>query len=118
MLQERGGGTLTTDGYGGAFNAIASEETDILMASIVNYAEQSARTSAEVSKLRAQLEAMTMNQQPRVQNFANNAVYQPPMGHPMGYGSQRLLHVTESDYGSRPTSRPLWLAPAMLIYVV
>ena len=44
MLQERGGGTLATDGYGGAFNAIQSEETDILAATVVNYAEQTART--------------------------------------------------------------------------
>ena len=40
MLQERGGETLATDGYGGAFNAIQSEEADILTASVVNYAEQ------------------------------------------------------------------------------
>ena len=89
MLQERGGGTLATDGYGGAFNAIQSEETNILTASVVNYAKQSARRSAKVSNLRVQLAAMELNLQPRVENYANNAVYQPPMGPPTGYGAQQ-----------------------------
>ena len=51
MLQERGGGTLATDGYGKAFNAIASEDTAILTESVANYAKQSARTSTKVNKL-------------------------------------------------------------------
>ena len=71
---------MATDGYRGAFNAIASEDTAILTESVVNYAEQSTQTLAQVDELRAQLEAVTMQQQPRVENFAYNAVYQPPMG--------------------------------------
>ena len=76
MLQVRGGGTLEADGYGGAFNAIASEDTAILTETVVGYAKQLARTLAEVGKLRAQLEAMAIQQQPRVENFTNNAVGQ------------------------------------------
>ena len=60
MLRAQRGGILEMDGYGGAFNAIASEDTAILTESVVSYTEQSARTLAEVGKLRAQLEAMTM----------------------------------------------------------
>ena len=75
MLQERGGGTLVMDGYGGDFNAIASEDTAILTESLVNYAKQSTRTSAQVDKLWPRLEAMVIQQQPRVENFAHDAVY-------------------------------------------
>ena len=60
MLRARGGGTLEADGYGGVFNTIASEDTAILTETVVGYAEQSARTLAEVGKLRAQLEAMAI----------------------------------------------------------
>ena len=42
----------------------------------MNYDEQSAHTLAEDGELRAQLETMVMQQQPRVENFANNAVSQ------------------------------------------
>ena len=63
MLKERGGGTLATDGYRGTFNAIAREDTAILTESVVSYAEQSARTLAQVDTLRAKLEAMAMQQQ-------------------------------------------------------
>ena len=52
---------MATDGYGGAFSAIKSEETDILAATVMNYAEQTARTSAKVSKLNARLEAIELN---------------------------------------------------------
>lgn len=89
MLQAQGGGTLATDGYGGAFNAIQNEETEILTASVVNYAEQSGRVSAEVAELNSRLEAMELNLQPRTDNYANNAMYQPPMGPPTGYGAQQ-----------------------------
>ena len=51
MLQERDGWTLSTNGYGGAFNGVQSVETDILMASMVSYAKQLARISAKVSDL-------------------------------------------------------------------
>ena len=80
---------METDGHAWAFNAIASEDTEILTESVVNYAEQSARASAKVNELQAQLEAMAMQKQPRVDNFANNAVYQSPMGPPMGYSAQQ-----------------------------
>ena len=79
MLQERGGGTLTDDGYI-TFNIIVNEDTAILTEAMVNYAEQLARMAAQVDALQAQLEAMAMQQQPRVENFTHNAVYQPPMG--------------------------------------
>ena len=59
---------MATDGYGGAFNVIQSEETDILTASVINYAKQSARTSAKVSKINVRLQAMEINLQPRVEN--------------------------------------------------
>ena len=49
MLAERGGGTLAEDGYG-AFNAVASEDTQILTKSLMN-AKQSSRTEAQVSAL-------------------------------------------------------------------
>ena len=39
MLQERGGGTLTDDGYI-TFNIIVNEDTAILTEAMVNYAEQ------------------------------------------------------------------------------
>ena len=68
MLRAKGGGTLEADGYGGAFNAITSEDMAILTETVVGYAKQSARTLAEVEKLRAQLEAMAIQQQPRVEN--------------------------------------------------
>ena len=67
---------MEADGYGGAFNVIASEDTAIQTETVVDYAEQSAQTLAEVCKLQAQLEAMAIQQQPRVENFANNAVSQ------------------------------------------
>ena len=32
---------------------------------------------------------MELNLQPRAENYAHNAMYQPPMGPPMGYGTQQ-----------------------------
>ena len=69
MLRAQGGEILEIYGYGGAFNAITSDDTAMLMETVVNYAEQSARKLAEVGELQAQLEAMAMQQQPRVENF-------------------------------------------------
>ena len=71
---------MATDRYRWTFNAIASEDMDILTAYVVNYAKQSAQTT--------RLAAMELNLQPRAENYANNAVYQPPMGPPMRYGAQ------------------------------
>ena len=92
MLQARGGGTLATDGYGGAFNAIQNKETDAMVATIIDYAERTARTSTEVSEINARLEAMELNLHPRADNYAHNAMYQQPL-QPMGplteYGSQQ-----------------------------
>ena len=74
MPRERGGGTLSEDGYK-AFNAIAMEDIQALTESIVNYAERLSRLEAWVDALQAQLDIMAMQQQPRIENFANNAVY-------------------------------------------
>ena len=71
MLAERGGGTLTKDGYG--TNAVTTEDTAILTKSFVNYANRSSRTEAQVGTLQAQSDAMAMQQQPRIK-VANNAV--------------------------------------------
>ena len=79
ILLTRGGGTLEADGYRCAFNAIASEDTAILMKTVVGCAEQSARTLAEIGELQARLEAMAIQQQLRVENFVNNAVSQATM---------------------------------------
>ena len=87
MLVERGGGTLGEDGYV-VFNVVAMEDTAILTESLVNYAEQPSRTDAQLSALQAQVEAMTMQQHPRVE-VGNNAMYQQPMGPPPGYGTQQ-----------------------------
>jgi hypothetical protein len=90
MLQARGGGTLASDGYGGAFNAI--EETDALAATVVDYAERVSRTSGEISELNARIEAMELNLHSRADDYAHNAMYQQPsqsMGPPPGYGAQQ-----------------------------
>ena len=59
MLARRGGRTLVEDEYR-AFIAVATEDTAILTKSLVNYAERSSRTEAQVSTLQAQLDAMRM----------------------------------------------------------
>ena len=111
MLAERGGGTLAEDGYG-AFNTVATEDTQILTESLVNYAKRSSRTEAQVSALQAQLDAMTMHQQPRVK-VENNAVYQELMGPPPEYGNQQeydfyMPQQQTANNNSWPASRPLW----------
>ena len=53
MLQSRGAGTLEAEGCDNAFNAIASEDTEILTGTVVGYAKQSPRTLAEAGKLQA-----------------------------------------------------------------
>ena len=104
MLRARGGGNLESDGYGSAFSAITSEDMAVLTETVVGYAEQLARTLAEVGELRAQLEAMAMQQQPRVENFANNAVSQATTyqyGDPQDYGFY-MLHEQTTSRGPHP----------------
>ena len=76
ILAERGGTTLTEDGYE-AFTALTK--------SIIRYANQSARADARFNELEAHLEAMAMNPQslelglsPQVTNYAYNDVGPPP----------------------------------------
>ena len=100
-MAERGGGTLAEDGYE-AFNAIATEDTTALTKSTVKYAEQSGRVDAQANGLGACMEAMTMQPQPlglglltQVANFANNTMYQPAVGLPLGFNDHQ-------DYGFYP----------------
>ena len=67
---------------------MTTKDTQILTKPLVNYAEQSSKAEAQLSALQAQIEAMTIQQHPRVE-VANNDVYQQPMGPPPGYGAQQ-----------------------------
>ena len=95
MLVERGGGTLADDGFE-AFNVITTRDMAAFTESIVSYAKRSVRSEAQVSELKAHMEAMAMHQlplglglPPQAAFFSNNMVYQPAMGPPPGSNSHQ-----------------------------